>query len=115
MDSNGTLMWSLTTDSGRLVTERDCLWPQLPNDLVIRRLEYDKNVLQGFKAYGFQRYLVNAVGGDDLGHGVQLIAVKKNGSVQIIDIDHTRGQRRVWTIPESELTYDKRLLRQGRE
>ena len=60
-------MWAVVTESGELVREsKDCLWPSLATDIKIRELRYrdargQVGKVEGFDAYGFQRFSISPV------------------------------------------------------
>ena len=109
-------MWFLVTDDDRLVTERELFWPELAENIRIRELIYVPRDGRGFKIrdcefFGFQRYRLDAPEGQ-VGQGAQLIGVKGNQAI-IIEVNEDTGERRQWTVPRDQLTYDQKLLRHG--
>lgn len=112
------MTWAIVTEAGNMISERDCIWPSLSEDVRIRELRYRTRTglvgkIEGFELYGFQRYSVTSPQGDHIAHaGTQLIGVKDD-EVTIIDINETQGVITRATMTVSELTYDPTLLRSG--
>ena len=109
-------MWTVLTKDGHMVSENDGMWPDLPKDIVIQELRYRGQhggvySMVGCRSYGFQRFRVE-VPDKIVSEGVQLIGIK-DGRAMTLEIDETNETRRRWTVPESELTYSRELLRHG--
>lgn len=110
-------MWRIKTDDGHLISETECLWPELPAGTRIAHLIYrdrrGRDVdFHGFELYGFQRYAL-AVPGAVVAHaGTQLIGIAGD-QVTVADINEVTGEAKKSTFPLSELTYTRNLLRLG--
>lgn len=113
-------MWAIITSDDSLVDERQCLWPDLGDDVRIKKLLWrDRRGqiggLEGFKLYGFQRYSFSGPGQGRVQHaGTQLIGVIGD-EVTVVDINENTGERSSKKLPLSELTYAPELLRHGIE
>lgn len=106
--------WRVTTSDGRVFDERQCLWPDLPADIVISQMLCVGQLFRGFRGYGFQRYQVSTVAGRPLSAGLQVICVVDDSHVLITDMDMGSGLRESRSAPIAELTYNRELLRAGR-
>lgn len=109
-------MWRLVTEDGSEISERGSLWPSVPADVRVREFWYRDRLgvegkVDGFDAYGFQRYSTVSPAAE-LASGAQILAVIGD-VVTVIDIDDATGQRSVERLPLAQMTYDRRLLRDG--
>ena len=111
-------MWVLITDTGKTFTEKDCLWPDLPQDVRIAEIRYrDRRGVvgdvHGYDAYGFQRYSLTTPDGQGHPHaGTQILCVLGD-MVTVLDINEVTGERDQHDVPRQELTYAPELLRDG--
>lgn len=112
-------MWTVVTEDGKLISERDCTWPDLPVDVCISELRYrDRSGRLGrfgpYDAYGFQRFSITPAGnGPSLAHaGTQLIGVRGE-EVTVVEINEVTGEASMRKFPRAELTYRPELLRHG--
>ncbi len=111
-------MWAVITDSGKTFTEKECFWPDLPPDIRIRELRYrDRRgvvgQINGYDAYGFQRYSLTTPDGRGHPHaGTQILCVLGD-VVTVLDINELTGDRGQRDIPRSKMTYAQELLRDG--
>jgi hypothetical protein len=112
-------MWAVVTESGDVIREsRACLWPSLPESTRVRELRYrttwgEIGKIEGYEAYGFQRYSLTLPDGAHAPvAGAQLIGVNGH-EVTIIEIDEVSGRVTSTKIPRRELTYSPELLRHG--
>ena len=118
MGPDGTVgSWSLVTDTGDVVCEGECLWPDVDRSIRIREFWYHDAMghsghLEKFDAYGFQRYQAAGLDGKSLGSGAQILAVKDD-EVTVLEIDDATGRRTATRVPLSQLTYNRELMRDG--
>lgn len=106
------MSWQLTAVDGQVFDESQCLWPDLPADLVISALRIGDDVVSGFQAYGFQRYAQLVPGLGTLGRGYQLLTLAGDWLV-VTDVDELSGRREVRCQPRATMTYAPALLRAG--
>lgn len=109
-------MWTVLTDDGHRINEtREGRWPDLPADIRILNLSYRGRhgvySLGGYQAYGFQRFTITTPAGET-GRGAQIIGIK-NGKAVVLEVDDVHGINDKRELPESELTYSRKLLRPG--
>lgn len=121
-------MYTAVLADGSRVTGEQCAWHDLPADARIASLGamvsmrdtgagvtliVADDFFEGFDAYGFQMYDVQAVdGGEILGRGLQLLCVAGD-SFLTVDINLSNGQRRARWQPLAAMTYNRVLLRSG--
>ena len=120
MDPNGPLgVWAVLTDDERVITEQDCLWPDLPPDVRVRELRYRDRLgrlgkIEGFESYGFQRSSLTPVGGGPgIIHATTQLMGLRGGTVTLVEINEITGESTNTSFPASELTYMRSLLRTG--
>ena len=111
---NSTGPWRLTTDDGQVFDERTCLWPDLPAGISVAELYCLGHRFTGFRAYGFQRYALTTPSGRLVGTGLQVICVVDDERVMVTDVNGASGVRESRSLPVSDLTYNRELLRAGR-
>jgi hypothetical protein len=109
-----TSRWRLTAADGRVFDEGPgCLWPQLPLDLVVARLDIGRGgwSFSGYQAYGWQRYTVANPGGT-VSRGWQVLGLVGD-RVVVTDVNEVTGRSEVTVSPASAMTYARELLRRG--
>ena len=109
-------MWAVVTSDDKLIDERDCLWPDLPAGVRIKKLLWRDGQgrvggLEGFDSYGFQRTGF-ATPTSHTVTGVELIGVKGN-DVTVVEISEHTGAKSQRRLKRPELTYNPGLLRDG--
>lgn len=118
-------MFSAVLKDGRRLTESDCMWHDMSRNVDIVRLEavlkhgssylvFDS--IEGFEAYGFQKYSVHDIQnkGKVTAFGCQLLGVdRKNGKLVTVDINPLSGRRITTYTDLKDMTYNPELLRNG--
>jgi hypothetical protein len=117
-------MYSAVLRDGTRLTESDCLWHDMPRNVAIVRLEvivkdgssyliFDS--IEGFEAYGFQKYQVRDIQSSRVtAFGCQILGVdRKNGKLLTVDIDPFSGKRVSTYTDLKDMTYKPELLRNG--
>lgn len=109
-------------EDGTVVSERDCFWHDVPRTVKIKKLQAAADgvcdSIEGFDAYGFQKYQITGIQGPDQGKviswGCQLIGVdEKAGVVVTVDINPVSGMRETTRTELTDLSYSRELLRSG--
>jgi len=112
-------MFRAHLEDGSVITGDNCAWNDVPRAVDVVKLSAGDDSIQGFDAYGFQKYVVTSVQGPDSGKniafGFQLIGIdKKAGTVVRLDVNNDTQKRTVTYEDLKDLTYNRELLRSGK-